>query len=59
VKEGKIACTSFPLHGGMILFEMCLCLCKKKVSTTCTSFPPWWNDVRDAFVLVQNGKAMR
>jgi hypothetical protein len=53
VKEGKLACTSFPPwwndviryalvlvqegklacyfpHGGMMLFEMCLCLCKRE-----------------------------
>jgi hypothetical protein len=28
VKEGKLACTSFP-HGGMMLFDMHLCLCKR------------------------------
>jgi hypothetical protein len=35
-----------------MLFEICLCFCKRE-----TSFPPQWNDVvRDALVLVQEGK---
>jgi hypothetical protein len=29
VQEGKLACASF-LHGGMMLLEMRLCLCKRE-----------------------------
>jgi hypothetical protein len=37
VQEGKLACTSFP-HGGMMLFDMRLCLCKRE-NLACSSFP--------------------
>jgi hypothetical protein len=40
------------LHAKMMLFKMRLCLCKRLAS-----FPPLWNDVvRDALVLLQDGK---
>jgi hypothetical protein len=29
LQDGKLSCASFT-HGGMMLFEMCLCFCKRE-----------------------------
>jgi hypothetical protein len=42
------------LHARMMLFEMCLCLCKEG-KLAHTSFSPQWNDVvQDVLVLLQD-----
>jgi hypothetical protein len=43
VKEGKLACASFPPQWNDVIRYALVLVQEGKLA--CASFPPWWNDV--------------